>query len=305
MFRFGFDIGGTNIAYGIDDESYSFVYKASVRFPHSPAAEVAELLNELVISGCKDAKVALDEIELVGICIPGSIDKHQEVVINAYNLDFHNVPFRKMAADAIGKPVQLMNDADAAALAEYGIGALRNKPNSMLITIGTGIGGGIILNGELFHGGNGNGIELGHVQMDIHGESCTCGRRGCIETLCSASYLNKRALQLYDDGVEALSRYCRDEVDGRILIGEAKKGDKECLAVWDQYVNNLAEALASYINFIDPECIAVGGGVSRAGEFLLKPLRKLAAEKCFFSDNPPEIVCAALGNDAGLLGSVM
>lgn len=123
------------------------------------------------------------KIETVGVCIPGSIDAQNGTVVNAYNLGFHNVPFRQIVKETFNKPAAMLNDADAAALAEHRLGVLRGTRNSLLVTLGTGFGGGIILNGEIFCGGRGFGVELGHIQMDMHGEKCTCGRRGCIETL--------------------------------------------------------------------------------------------------------------------------
>lgn len=305
MYRFGVDIGGTNIAFGIIDDEYSIIYKSYVRFPHSSPEGVVGLINELYHASCEYSNIPCSQFERIGLCVPGSIDKHGETVINAYNLDFHQVPLKRMVAERTGIRVQLTNDADAATLAEHRFGALKNKTNAILVTIGTGIGGGIILNGKLFHGGKGNGIELGHIVMDIHGEECTCGRKGCAETLCSASYLNRRAKELCRQCIGAMGNYSMDSVDGKTLIHEAMNGDNACITVWTEYVNNLSEAFASYINLYDPECIAIGGGVSGAGEFLIKPLSKLAAQKCFFKDNPPEIICAKLGNDAGILGSVI
>lgn len=136
------------------------------------------------------------QIETVGVCIPGSIDAQNGTVVNAYNLGFHNVPFRQIVKETFNKPAAMLNDADAAALAEHRLGVLRGTRNSLLVTLGTGFGGGIILNGEIFCGGRGFGVELGHIQMDMHGEKCTCGRRGCIETLCAASRLTRDALRL-------------------------------------------------------------------------------------------------------------
>ncbi len=305
MYRLGFDIGGTNIAYGLVDEGYELINKASVPFPHSDPEATVKLLMNLTDRVCIENGITHSELEKIGVCIPGSIDRENEIVINAYNLGFHNFPLRRMLEDTMDLPVQLMNDADAAAMAEYRLGVLANTRNAMMITIGTGIGGGIILNGKLYHGGNDNGIELGHMVMDLNGELCSCGRRGCVETLCAASYLNSRAKKIYDEGNLNLKNYSRENIDGATLIHWAQMGDKACLEVWNEYIENLAEAIASYINLFDPERIAIGGGICGAGDFLIAPLNRLSAEKCFFSDNPPEIVCAKLGSDAGIIGAVI
>lgn len=305
MYRLGFDIGGTNIAFGIVDEKYRIIYKSAVRFPHTSPEDVATLLNKLYLSACEDSGTAASQIDLIGICIPGSIDKLGKNIINAYNLNFHQVPFKDIVERCSGIEVRLTNDADAATLAEHRIGSLKGTQNAILITIGTGIGGGIVLNGKLFHGGKQNGIELGHMIMDLHGKRCTCGRIGCVETLCSATYLNNKARELYNKDRGGLRQYHISEVDCKLLVSRAMNGDEDCYEIWDEYLNCLSEALASYINLYDPERIAIGGGLSGAGDFLIKPLNKRAAEKCFFKDNPPEIVCAMLGNDAGILGAIM
>lgn len=305
MYRIGFDIGGTKIAFGVLDDGFNIIKKSSVPFPHTEAIEVAKTIAYLCRRICDETGIEASDVDLIGICIPGSIDASKEKVINAYNLCFHDVPFKEMVEDGTGKKVQLMNDADAATLAEYRIGSLKGTDNSMLVTIGTGIGGGIILNGRLFPGGRGNGVELGHVQMDVHGELCTCGRRGCIETLCSATWLNRQALCLYENGNKFLASVPRSEIDGKALTDGAKAGDDECLRVWNEYMDNLSDALASYANILDPERIAIGGGVSNSGDFLIKSVEKLTRKKCFFKTNPPEVVLASLGNDAGLIGSVI
>lgn len=269
MYRLGVDIGGTNIAFGIIDDEYRMIYKSSVRFPHSSPEGVTSLISDLYHASCKNSNIPCSQFECIGLCVPGSIDKHGETVIDAYNLNFHQVPLKRMVEEKTGIRVKLANDADAATLAEHRFGTLKNMTNAILVTIGTGIGGGIILNGKLFHGGKGNGIELGHIVMDIHGEKCTCGRKGCVETLCSASCLNRMAKELCRQGRGVMGNYSIDSVDGKTLIQEAMNGDDACITVWNEYVNNLSEALASYINLYDPECIAIGGGVSGAGELSL------------------------------------
>lgn len=305
MYRFGVDVGGTNIAIALFDDDLSMIVKQSIKFPHTSPEETAELIRSSMLDICEKTNIKMDSVDRIGVCIPGSVDVNRGIVIDAFNLAFHNVPLKKIMEQTIGKPTHIMNDADAATLAEFKLGSLKGTNNSMLITIGTGIGGGIICNGHLFHGGNGNGIELGHVQMDLHGQICTCGRRGCVETLCSAVYLKNKALELFDSGTTSMNRYAREKIDAKILIDEARNGDKQCLDCWQLYVDNLAEALASYANFIDPEKIAVGGGVCGAGDFLFTALRMRFAEKCFFVNNLPDIVCAELGNDAGLFGSII
>lgn len=225
-------------------------------------------------------------------------------VVNAYNLGFHNVPFRQIVKETFNKPAAMLNDADAAALAEHRLGVLRGTRNSLLVTLGTGFGGGIILNGEIFCGGRGFGVELGHIQMDMHGEKCTCGRRGCIETLCAASRLTRDALRLAEKKKQAGDKLGETLHDAGTLIAAARAGDIECTEAWNRYLDDLSNALVSLINILDPEIIAVGGGVSGAGDFLIVPLNERVAKGSFFK-KPTPVVKALLGNDAGLAGAAL
>lgn len=312
--RLGFDIGGTNVVCGLFDENLALLAKASRPFrknrdggEEGSAETIADDLFDLAAALLEENGLDADSVSSVGVCIPGSINTEQGVVTDAHNLGLHDSPFRSVVAERFGKPCVLLNDADAAAYAEHRFGALKKAQNAMLVTIGTGIGVGIILDGKLFHGGRGFGVEAGHVQMDMHGERCTCGRRGCIETLCSASWLTRQASEL-KAGAEGETLELYDRVaeggafDAKALIEAAKLGDEACMSIFDRYLNNLANALASYINILDPELIAIGGGVSGAGDFLILPLIMRTAKQSFFRE-PTMIVRAELGNDAGLVGA--
>ncbi|MBR6006615.1 MAG: ROK family protein [Clostridia bacterium] len=313
MYRIGFDIGGTNLVCGLMDADFNLIKKAGTPFrrrDNDPAGEgIAEDLYSLASSVCASCGVDFRDVPSVGVCIPGSVDTARGIVIDAHNLGLHDAPFRETVSRRFGKPAEMLNDADAAALAEQRIGALAGTENSMLVTIGTGIGVGIILGGQLFHGGRGYGVEAGHAQMDVNGESCTCGRRGCIETLCAATWLNRRAAELFEKAEgTVLELYKnvsdRGKFDAKALITAARMGERASLAVWDRYIDNLSNALGSYINILDPQLIAIGGGVSGAGEFLLAPLNERTAKQSFFRE-PTPIVRAKLGNDAGLVGAAM
>ncbi|MBR0136300.1 MAG: ROK family protein [Clostridia bacterium] len=316
MYRIGFDIGGTSIVAGLLDEEYRIIRKLSRPFRRNATGEeagnarfIAEDLYNLAKDVCEAEGVPFDSVPNIGICIPGSVDTAKGIVIDAHNLGLHDSPFRSVSEEVFGKPCALLNDADAAALAEFRLGALREHPNSMLVTIGTGIGVGIIIGGKLFHGGRGYGVEAGHAQMDLRGSYCTCGRRGCIETLCAATWLNHRAAELYEAAegpIKALyeTYSSHGKFDARGLIECSKTGEKNCVAVWNEYLESLSNALASYVNILDPQLIAIGGGVSGAGDYLIKPLIELTAKQSFFRE-PTPIIRAALGNDAGLVGAAM
>lgn len=288
--RFGFDIGGTNIAAGIIDESNRLIAKDSVRFPRGEG-------NDAVVAACTEvyrrildrASVSEQEIIGVGVAVPGSVSRRDGVVIDAHNLGFHHTPLAAMLSGVLNKPTVLINDADAATLAEYRVGALKGTKTAMLITIGTGIGGGLILNGDLFCGGRNNGTEPGHMVLRNGGRHCTCGISGCAETYCSATRLGK-------DGAVFGKSTARD------VIEAAKQGDEQALALFSEYIDDFGSYIASIVNLLDPERIAIGGGVSGAGSFLLDPLRADVEKKCFF-ETCPEIVIASAGNDAGIIGA--
>jgi glucokinase len=290
-YSIGFDIGGTNIVCGLLDGEYGIMEKQSRPFKPLGEDGIADTLLDMAKETCQKRGVSLERITSVGVCIPGSVDVKNGVVIDAYNLGLHDSHFRDAVEKRFGIRTALLNDADAAALAEARLGALKGRENSMLVTLGTGVGVGIIIGGRLFYGGRGMGVEAGHAVMDIHGESCTCGRAGCIEALCSATWLDKRAKAILGASSSA-----------KMLADMAKKGNSVCRKIWDEYAENLGNALASFINILDPEVIALGGGVSGAGEFLLDSIRSHVDSGSFFRVQTP-IVLAKMGNDAGLVGA--
>ena len=309
MYYIGVDIGGTNIKIGLLNEQLQIVQRVSVPFPHTGGADTAVLIAQqsrdlLLQQGCTDADLAA-----VGVIVPGSIDPTGKVVIHAHNLDFHGVPLHAHLREQFpGKEVYLANDADGACLAELGCGALHNSKTAVLLTLGTGVGGGLILGGKMFNGGKKQGVELGHMPLVFGGEACTCGNSGCIEAYCSATALardGRRAMAQHPDSLLAV-RCSGDssQIDAKLVIDCAKEGDPTALDVFDRYVDHLGSACIAMIHLLDPEIIAIGGGVCHAGEFLFRPLRENVAKKSFFSDFA-SIVPAALGNDAGMIGAAM
>jgi glucokinase len=309
MYRIGVDIGGTSIKIGLIDENLQIVSRTAIPFPHVEAAEVAARLAEAIRTLLADNGLSEQDLTAVGVVVPGSIDPTGEIVLDAHNLGFHNVPFKDLLqAQFADLPVYLANDADGAALGELGCGAFRGRKTAVLLTLGTGVGGGVILNGKMFSGGCGRGIELGHMQIVSGGELCTCGVRGCIEAYCSATALIRdgiRAMEADPASMLAVeSGGDGSRVDAKFVIDCAKAGDPAAKSVFDAYVDHLAAACVSVVHLLDPEVIAIGGGVSHAGDFLFEPLRAKVLEKCFFS-SCGEIVPAVLGNDAGMIGASM
>ena len=309
MYQIGVDIGGTNIKVGLVNETMELVQTCSVRFPHDGARSVVKTIEEAVDFLLRQQAIARKDVESVGIVVPGSIDQKGERVIDAYNLGFHDVPLKALAQEAFGEiPVYLANDANGAALAELYAGAFRGCKTAVLFTLGTGLGGGIILNGHMFNGGMNQGVELGHMYLVNGGEHCTCGNDGCMEAYCAASALardGQRSMKKHPESlIAARAGGSPENVDAKLVIDCAKEGDKTAKAVFDQYTDSLSSACASIYNLLDPEVIAIGGGVCGAGEFLFAPLREKTTGKCFYKTHG-KLVPAELGNDAGMIGAAM
>ena len=286
MAKIGFDIGGTNIAAGLVTDEGVLLKKGSLPFPQDKDFEK-------VLSTCEQLVAALEEgeepVTSIGVAVPGSIDSTMSIVLNAFNLGFCNTPLKAVLEERLGRKVTLINDGDAAVLAEHRVGALKGCKTAFMITLGTGLGGGFIMNGELYRGGRGNGSEPGHLILYNGGRHCSCGNDGCAEAYCAATRLVR------DGKVYGWNT-------AKAVIDAAKAGDEFALAIFNKYVDDIGSYLASVINLWDPEKIAIGGGVSAAGEFLMKPIRENAWKKVFFADKP-DIVVATAGNDAGIYGA--
>ena len=309
MYQIGVDIGGTNIKVGLVNETMELVQTCSVRFPHDGARSVVKTIEEAGDFLLRQQAIARKDVESVGIVVPGSIDQKGERVIDAYNLGFHDVPLKALAQEAFGEiPVYLANDANGAALAELYAGAFRGCKTAVLFTLGTGLGGGIILNGHMFNGGMNQGVELGHMYLVNGGEHCTCGNDGCMEAYCAASALardGQRAMKKHPKSlIAARAGGSPENVDAKLVIDCAKEGDETAKTVFDQYIDSLSTDCASIYNLLDPEVIAIGGGVCGAGEFLFAPLREKTTGKCFYKTHG-KLVPAELGNDAGMIGAAM
>ena len=309
MYQIGVDIGGTNIKVGLVSETLELLQSCSVRFPHDGARSVVKTIEEAVNFLLQQQNIPRGQLESVGIVVPGSIDQTGERVIDAYNLGFHDVPLKALVQEAFeGVPVYLANDANGAALAELYAGAFRGCRTAVLLTLGTGLGGGIIFGGHMFNGGMNQGVELGHMYLVNGGEHCTCGNDGCMEAYCAASALTRegrRAMQAHPESMLAEKTGSDPaKITPKLVTDCAKAGDPAATAVFDDYIEHLSSACASIYNILDPEVLALGGGLSAAGPFLFEPLDKLVSQKCFFSSHGP-LVPAVLGNEAGMIGAAL
>ena len=303
MFNIGVDIGGTTIKAGLIGEDFELVRSVSCATPTGSAELLAHTVAELVRELYRSAE---DEVSpRIGVTVPGTFDE-RGVVKRLCNLGLSEVPLAALIKNELGDTavITLCNDADAAALAELKCGGLRGTDTGMVITIGTGIGAGIIIGGRLFKGGLRRGTELGHAVLKHGGRACSCGSRGCAETLCSAAALAAMAETACNErrGMIYSLYKCGRPIDARLLIDCAKAGDEYAVEAFTAYIDALSDLTASCVNVFDPQVILIGGGVSAAGEFLLEPLRVKTAEKCFFG-SCGVIAAARLGNEAGMIGA--
>ena len=305
MYQIGVDIGGTNIKVGLVSETLELLQSCSVRFPHDGARSVVKTIEEAVNFLLQQQNIPRGQLESVGIVVPGSIDQTGERVIDAYNLGFHDVPLKALVQEAFkGVPVYLANDANGAALAELYAGAFRGCRTAVLLTLGTGLGGGIIFGGHMFNGGMNQGVELGHMYLVNGGEHCTCGNDGCMEAYCAASALardGKRAMLEHPESLIAVrAGGAADAVDAKLVIDCAKEGDETAKAVFDRYIDSLSSACASIYNLLDPEVIAIGGGVCQGSSTLYNCVLLADLEVVTRSCHGATVAYLPLGLDAAV-----
>lgn len=308
--RIGIDLGGTNIAAGIVSDEYGIVARKSRptrpdRGPDAVVGDIADMCRALA----GEHGVSLKSVESVGVGSPGSVDPKTGVVIFSGNLQFRDTPLGGMLSSELGLPVCVGNDGNAAALGEVCAGAARGFDSALLVTVGTGIGGGIVLNRRIYDGFNGMAGEIGHMVIVEGGRQCTCGRLGCWEAYASASGLVTSAHQAMQEAPDSLMWEIAGDirrVDGRTPFEAMKRGDAAAKRVVDDFIRYLACGLANLIDILQPAVVCVGGGVSREGEALLAPLRKLTRRESYdVGGRDCDIVAAALGNDAGIIGAAV
>lgn len=305
----GIDLGGTNIKAGVVDENYNIIAKATTKTNcPRPAKEIADDMCKVSIEACKNAGISIDDIEWVGIGTPGIANNVEGTIPYSNNLDFHNVPIRKYINEHINKLVYVANDANAAAYGEFVAGAAKGSKNAVCITLGTGVGAGIIVDGKLLVGSNYAGAELGHMVIEVDGPQCTCGRKGCFEVFSSATGLINMTIEgMENDNSSVLWKY--KERDGKVSAKHAfdamRAGDSAGKKVVDKYIKYLAAGIANTINIFQPEVLCIGGGVCNEGDPLLLPVIDLVNKEVYthmFNENT-KIMLAQLGNDAGIIGA--
>jgi len=307
----GIDLGGTNIAVGIVDENGNIKYEKScaTRVERKPLEIINDMIS-LVLNTLEEFHIQLKEIKAIGIGIPGLADKNGNVIF-CVNLGWKNVPLKNIFENTLHKPTYIDNDATVAALAEYESGSMKDCKSGLLLTLGTGVGGGIILNGEVYSGFNGVGSELGHIIVGENFYNCNCGRNGCLETFSSSTAIIKYCKKLIKEMNESTIIIEKAEgninnIDAKIIFECAKKGDKIANLAVNRLVKYLGIGIFNIINFIDPEIIALGGGVAGAGQYLLTLVINEVMTNKYYDELPiAKIVLAELGNKAGIIGAAM
>lgn len=304
----GIDVGGTNLKAGLVNEKGEILAVERIPLDFQGAEPFAETLAELAMAVMKRGGVDVSEVEYVGVGIPGAVKGGD--ILYTCNIPLKDVPLSDLFRRKLDLPLLLGNDADCAAVGEWLCGAGQGAENFVVITLGTGLGGGLVLNGKLYSGGGMAG-EVGHMVIEKGGVPCNCGRCGCWEAYSSATGLIRMTKEAMEQHPESLMHKVAAEngcVDGRTAFQAAEKGDETGKAVCRAYVEYLAAGLTNLVNILQPDIVAVGGGVSAASdELLMEPLRKIVEAECYprHAGKLPRITRAQLGNDAGIIGAAL
>ncbi len=310
MYWLGIDLGGTNIVAGVVDENYKIIGKGAVKTnAPRPAEAIADDMALAVKLALKNANVDMKDIVSVGIGSPGAIDTDNGTVVFSGNLDFANVPLCSMLKERLGVDLYIENDANAATYGEFIAGAGKGTNNFIAVTLGTGVGGGIIIDGKVYSGFNFAAGELGHNVIVVDGEPCTCGRKGCWEAYASATALirqTKASMKQNPDSVMwQIANGNIDAANGLTAFDAMRKGDAAGKQVVDRYLSYLACGVINLLNMFEPDMLCIGGGVSNEGDTLLNPIFEAMKNEYFMRSSTHQSVVkvAQLGNDAGIIGA--
>lgn len=313
MYTIGIDLGGTNIVASVVDDDYNIIgtSKTPTNSPRS-ADEIFDDIADVCEEAVKTAGLTMEDIDSVGMGTPGTVNQ-DGVIEFANNLAFNNVPARTMLAKRINKPeekVFIENDANCAALGEAYAGCGNGAKDFVAVTLGTGVGSGVIIGGKIVNGVNYAGGECGHMVIVVDGEQCSCGRKGCWEAYASATALirqTKKAMEEYPDSL--MHKLAKEEgkVSGRTAFDAMRLGNIAGIKVVDDYIKYVACGLINIVNALQPEIICIGGGICNEGETLMKPLRRFVQSERYsiHSKIQTKIVKAELGNDAGVIGAAL
>ena len=308
MIAIGIDIGGMSIKGAAVDSNGRVYEKFSMPFIKGEPGEetirkLAEIVKEYIAANGLENKIAG-----IGLGSPGTLDIKNGIVNYANNLGWEDLHVADIFHEVVPYPVRLTNDANAASLGEAKFGAGRSYESIIMLTLGTGVGGGIIINGKLYEGNQGKGAELGHSVIVVDGEQCTCGRKGCLETYASATALIRETKKaMHSNRRSMLWKLCPDIdlVSGKIPFEAAKKGDKVAIDVLDNYIKYLGEGILNFCNIFRPNVIVLSGGIANAGDYLFDRVNKYVKDRNYGYKMTPEvkIVPAELGYDSGKIGA--
>jgi len=307
----GIDLGGTNIAAALVSVDGVIVKRSGTP---SNAAKGAEAVIAGILQTFGDLQSGGSGApEAIGLGVPGTVDSEKGEIIFTPNLPLSGVNITGEIRKKYNYPIHLGNDANCAALGETVAGGAKNAKNVVFITLGTGIGGGVVIDGRLYTGASGAGCELGHMGIIAGGRACKCGRRGCWETYASATGLVLTAVECMEkDAGSALWDLCGGntaKLSGKIIFDAFRAGDSTALQIVETYARHLAEGIINLINIFEPEMVCVGGGISNAWDCLEGLISKVVETDAFYRFLPREqqtrIVKAQLGNDAGIIGAAM
>ena len=306
-YHIGIDLGGTNIAAGVVGSDFEIAAKTSVPTARPrPCRDICADMAAAALEAVKLAGLSIDDIESVGVGAPGVVNSAEGIIEYSCNLDFYNEPVAEYVSERLGKPVYLENDANAAAYGEFVAGSAKGTHNAVCITLGTGVGGGIIINDRIYSGFNFAGAEIGHTVIEVGGAECSCGRRGCFEAYSSATGLIRMTKEAMDAHPESkMHEMMGDHISGRLAFNAMREGDAAAKEVVDKYIKYLAAGIANTINVFQPEVLCIGGGVCNEGDALMVPLREAVANEVYSkrSAKNTKLVRAALGNEAGIIGA--
>jgi glucokinase len=300
----GVDLGGTKMLLGVLDPDSKVLWESR----EASTGQTEDELVELLIREIGEAHAVREGVAGVGLGIPATINHDKGIAVSAVNLPLEDVPIRDLVRERTGLPAFVDNDATVAALAEHLYGAARGAENAVMLTIGTGIGGGLILGGEIYRGSTGAGAELGHTVIEVDGPPCqgNCPGRGCVETLASGTALGREgraAAEREPDSALGAMLADGETVDGKAVTEAALGGDATARGVFDLIGSRLGVALASFANIFEPEVFVIGGGVIAAGDLLLDPARRVLQERALPPMKRIPVVAAELGADAGMIGA--
>ena len=311
MYYIGLDVGGTTFKAGVVTEDGRIVHKDAMPTGiERPYQEIIADMAALCKKVAADAGIEMSEIKSIGVGVPGLFDNKTGMIPFCTNLGWHDIPFVAEMKKHLDTPVYGDNDATVAGLAESVAGVSAGIRDSVFLTLGTGVGGGIIIDGKPYSGAHGCGSEIGHMMIKMGGELCTCGNYGCFERYASANAIIREArkaiVEYPESSMLAACGGDPEKLNAKIVIDAARAGDEAAKAVFGGYVQALAVGIINIINMLDPEVIVLGGGVSAAGDFLLNAVREAVKPMVFFKTMPyARIELAQLGNDAGIIGAAM